>query len=94
MRKKWSGRRGSNSQLSAWEAKLPPLYFHNLQNRSRKINVHALHTVHAVHAVPDLRIAGGRLGDVARTKISIIMESLSVIAKALLLLPKQLTWQL
>ena len=59
-RKLWSGRRGSNPQLSAWESKFPLLYFHNLQNRLGKINVHALHTV---HAVPDLRVAGGRLGD-------------------------------
>jgi hypothetical protein len=57
---KWSGRRGSNSQLSAWESKSPLLYFHNLQNESGKINVHATHTV---HALPDLRVAGGRLGD-------------------------------
>jgi len=56
----WSGRRGSNSQASAWESKFPLLYFRNLQNRSGKINVHASRTV---HAVPDLRIAGGRLGD-------------------------------
>ncbi len=34
-------------------------YFHNLQNRSGKINVHATHTV---HAVPDLRMTGGRFG--------------------------------
>jgi len=59
-REKWSGRRGSNSQLSAWESELPPLYFHNLQNRSGKISVCATHTV---HAVPDLRVAGGPLGD-------------------------------
>src|SRR5438132_11535954 len=55
--KKWSGRRGSNPQLSAWEGKYSPLYFQHLQNRSRKICVHATHTV---HAVPDLRIAAGR----------------------------------
>jgi hypothetical protein len=36
------------------------LYFHNLQNDSEKINVHATHTV---HAVPDLRVAAGRLRD-------------------------------
>src|SRR6266545_4237377 len=52
----WSGRRGSNPQLPAWEAKFPLLYFHNLQNRLGKINVHATHTV---HALPDLRVAGG-----------------------------------
>ena len=42
------------------ESKLPLLYFHNLQNRLGKINVHATHTV---HALPDLRLAGGRWGD-------------------------------
>jgi hypothetical protein len=57
---KWSGRRGSNPQHPAWESKLQLLYFHNLQNRLRKINVHATHTV---HAVPDLRIVAGRLRD-------------------------------
>ena len=36
------------------------LYFHNLQNRSGKINVHATHTLHAMH---DLRIAAGHLRD-------------------------------
>ena len=51
---KWSGRRGSNSQLSAWEAEFSILYFQYLQNRSEKMYVPALH---AVHAVPDLRIA-------------------------------------
>ena len=40
--------------------KITALYFHNLQNRSRKINVHALHTV---HEVSDLRVAAGRLRD-------------------------------
>src|SRR5260370_31841273 len=49
--------RGSNPQYPAWESKLTLLRFQCLQNRSRTINVHALHTV---HAVPDLRIAGGR----------------------------------
>jgi hypothetical protein len=58
--KRWSGRRGSNSQLSAWEFNLAALYFQYLQNRSRKIHVHA---THAVHAVPDLPIAAGRLRD-------------------------------
>jgi len=36
------------------------LYFHHLQNRSRKMYVHALHTV---HALPDLRVAAGHWGD-------------------------------
>jgi hypothetical protein len=53
----WSGRRGSNSQLSAWEFYFPLLYFQYLQNPSEEINVHATHTV---HAMPDLRIAAGR----------------------------------
>ena len=57
---KWSGRRGSNPQHPAWESKLSTLYFQHLQNRSGKINVHALHTV---HAMPNLRIAAGRLRD-------------------------------
>jgi hypothetical protein len=57
---KWSGRRGSNSQLSAWEAEFSILYFQHLQNLSEKIYVHALHVV---HALPDLRVAAGRLRD-------------------------------
>ena len=56
----WSGRRGSTSQLSAWESKFSILYFQYLQNRAEKGYVHALHIL---HAVPDLRVAGGRLGD-------------------------------
>ena len=56
----WSGRRGSNSQLSAWESEFSILYFQYLQNRSGKMSAHALDTV---HALPDLRVAGGRLGD-------------------------------
>src|SRR4030095_841167 len=59
-RKNRSGRRGSNSQLSAWESRSAALYFQYLQNGSSKMYVHALHTV---HALPDLRVAGGRLGD-------------------------------
>jgi len=43
----------------AWESKFSILYFQYLQNRSEKICVHATHTV---HTMPDLRIAGGRLG--------------------------------
>ena len=53
--------------------------------------VHALHTV---HAMPDLRIAAGRLRDGYAHRISITEGSFSVIAKALLLLPKQPTAQL
>jgi len=37
------------------------VYFQYLQNRSEKMYVHALHTV---HSLPDLGVAGGRLGDV------------------------------
>ena len=57
---KWSGRRESNPQLSAWESKFSILYFQYLQNRAEKMYVHSLHTV---HALPDLRIAAGRLRD-------------------------------
>jgi hypothetical protein len=64
---KWSGRRGSNSQLSAWESEFAILYFQYLQNRSEKIRMHAMHTV---HAVPDLRVAAGRLRD----GVSVLME--------------------
>jgi hypothetical protein len=45
---------GIEPVLPAWEADTGVLYFQHLQIRSGKINVHAL---------PDLRIAGGRLGD-------------------------------
>src|SRR6267154_3135034 len=55
--RKWSGRRGSNPQLPAWEGKYSTLCFQHLQNRSQKMHVHALHTV---HALPDLRITAGR----------------------------------
>jgi hypothetical protein len=57
---KWSGRWDSNPQHPTWEGKYSALYFQHLQNRPIKICVHALHTV---HALPDLRVAGGRLGD-------------------------------
>ena len=52
---------GIEPVLPTWESKFSFVYFQYLQNRSRKINVHALHTV---HALSDLRIAGGRFGDV------------------------------
>ncbi len=58
--RKWSGRRDSNPQHPTWESEFSILYFQYLQNRSEKMYVHALHTV---HALPDLRVAGGRLGD-------------------------------
>jgi hypothetical protein len=51
---------GIEPVLPAWEGKYSTLYFQHLQNRPIKICVHALHTV---HALPDLRLAGGRLGD-------------------------------
>jgi hypothetical protein len=51
---------GIEPVLPAWEADTGVLYLQYLQIRSGKINVHALHTV---HALPDLRLAGGRLGD-------------------------------
>ena len=51
---------GIEPVLPAWEFDLTLLYFHNLQNRSAKTYVHALHTM---HALPDLRIAAGRLRD-------------------------------
>jgi len=51
---------GIEPVLPTWESKFSILYFQYLQNRLRKINVHALHTV---HALPDLRIAAGRLRD-------------------------------
>ncbi len=51
---------GIEPATSSWESKLSILYFQYLQNCSEKMYVHALHTV---HALPDLRIAGGRLGD-------------------------------
>jgi hypothetical protein len=38
----------------AWEAEFSILYFQHLQIHSEKMYVHAL---------PDLRVAGGRLGD-------------------------------
>ena len=48
---------GIEPVLPTWESKSPPLYFQNLQNRSEKMYVHALHPV---HDVPDLRMAAGR----------------------------------
>ncbi len=56
---------GIEPVLPTWESELPLLYFHDLQNRLEKMYVHGLHTV---HAVPDLRIAGGRLGDGGSSK--------------------------
>jgi len=58
---------GIEPVLPTWESKLPLLCFHNLQNRSEKINVHALHTV---HALPELRVVAGRLRD----GVSVLME--------------------
>ena len=56
----WSGRRGSNSQLSAWESKFSILYFQYLQNLLGKMYVRALHTVHALLS---LRVFARRLRD-------------------------------
>jgi len=53
-----------------------------------------VHATHTVHAVPDLRIAGGRLGDVFSRKMSITSETFSVIAKGLLPLQNKLAPQL
>ena len=50
---------GIEPVLPTWEGKYSALYFQHLQKRPTKMCVHALHTV---HALPDLRIAGGRLG--------------------------------
>ena len=66
--KKMERATGIEPVLPAWESKFSILYFQYLQNRLEKMYVHALHTV---HALPDLRIAGGRLGDgLTVTKIS------------------------
>ena len=43
-----------------------------VQNRSKKIYVHALHTV---HALPDLRVAAGRLGDSVSVETSFNCKS-------------------
>jgi hypothetical protein len=51
---------GIEPVLPTWESEFSILYFQHLQNRLEKMYVHALHTV---HALPDLRVAGGRLGD-------------------------------
>ena len=51
---------GIEPVLPAWESKYSALYFQYLQNRSAKTYVHALPIM---HALPDLRTAGGRLGD-------------------------------
>jgi hypothetical protein len=52
--------RATGLDPTTWELKSSLLYFHNLQNRSRKMHEHAMHTV---HTLPDLRIVAGRLGD-------------------------------
>jgi hypothetical protein len=61
---------GIEPVLPAWEAEFSILYFQHLQNRLEKMSVHALH---AVHALPDLRVAGGRLGD----DVSVLLLTLS-----------------
>ena len=81
----WSGRRGSNPQLPAWEFELPLLYFHNLQNRLAKSYMHAVHTV---HALPDLRIAAGRF---SAQDFDHFGSGFAAIANAFLVALKQLT---
>jgi hypothetical protein len=44
------------------------LYFQYLQKRLRKLHEHATNTAHAV--LPDLHIAGGRLGDGCYQKLT------------------------
>jgi hypothetical protein len=51
---------GIEPVLPTWESKFSIFYFQHLQNCSEKMYVHAMHTV---YALPDLRVAGGRLGD-------------------------------
>src|SRR6266550_5355272 len=58
---------GIEPVLPTWESEFSILYFQYLQNRSEKMYVHALHTV---HALPDLRTAGGRLGDVSIMRVA------------------------
>jgi len=41
----WSGRRSSNSQLSAWECSRVSLCFQHLQKRLEKMLVHDVHHV-------------------------------------------------
>jgi hypothetical protein len=52
---------GIEPVLPTWELKVLILSFQYLQNHSAKTYVHVLHTM---QALPDLRIAGVRLGDV------------------------------
>jgi hypothetical protein len=51
---------GTKEEILNVLAQGPKTITHHLRNRSIKINVHATHNL---HAMPDLRIAGGRLGD-------------------------------
>jgi hypothetical protein len=60
LRKNGAGDEARTRNFQLGNLNFPILYFQYLQNRSEKMYVHALHTV---HAVPDLRVAGGRLGD-------------------------------
>ena len=50
--------------------------FSQLTKPFKKINVHATHTV---HAVPDLRVAGGRLGD----DVLVLVEQSTLLIKRL-----------
>ena len=67
---------GIEPVLPTWEAEFSILYFQYLQNRLGKMYVHATHTV---HAVPDLRVAGGRLGD----DVLVLVEQSTLLIKRL-----------
>jgi chromosome condensin MukBEF ATPase and DNA-binding subunit MukB len=49
---------GIEPVLPTCEGQFSVLYFQHLQNRSRKMYVHALHTV---QAVSEMRVSAGRL---------------------------------
>jgi hypothetical protein len=70
---------GIEPVLPAWEGKYSTLYFQHLQKPPIKICVHALHTV---HALPDLRIAGGRLGGRFLAQISLPWNPLRQITQS------------
>jgi hypothetical protein len=71
---------GIEPVLPTWESEFSILYFQDLQNRSAKMSVHALHTV---HALPDLRIAGGRLGDGFLSSVAFTTADLRILLEAL-----------
>jgi hypothetical protein len=70
---------GNRTRITSLGIKIfAPLYFHNLQNRSGKINVHSTHTV---HAAPDLHIAAGRFaGRSPSLDLHTILESTPIFA--------------